>query len=111
EIRQRVDQAILQSAQVAADIRRRHQVDDRIANQLPRAVIGDVATSIHVEAGDAASRQLGRGQKNMVPSATSSNGVGVGMFEQDQSVRGKTVAPGVDRKSTRLNSSHVAISY
>src|SRR5207249_4307750 len=95
EISQRLDQAVFKIAEIASDIRLRPQIDDWIANQLSRPVIGDVATSIHVKAGDTARRQLGFGEKDMVPRATSSDGVGVRMLEQDQGIGRQSRAPGL----------------
>src|SRR6202011_505223 len=66
EVGQDVDQAAFEVAQVQTDIGFRAEVKDRIADQLSRAVVGDVPTAIDVEAGDAARGHLRLIQKHVI---------------------------------------------
>src|SRR5438309_10206806 len=82
EVGEGVDQATLEVAQVETDIRLAAEVEDRIADQLPRSMVGDVAAAIDLEAGDAARRERGFGEIDMVAGATPAAGGGVRMREQ-----------------------------
>src|SRR5207244_13153642 len=81
-----VDEAALEVEQVEADIGCGAEVEDRIADQLAGTVIGDIPAPIDVETGDAARRKFCLVKKDMIAGATSSDGVGVWMFEQHRRV-------------------------
>ena len=93
KIGQHVDQAPLEVAQVPADVGLRSEIEDRIADQLARAVIGDITAAVDVEAGDTARLHLRLAEKDVVAGAASADGVGVRVLEQDERVRHDPGAP------------------
>src|SRR5207244_12826348 len=92
EVGEDVDQAAFELAQVEADIGFGAEIEDRIADQLPRAVVSHVPAAIDLEAGDAARRKLRFIQKNVIAGATATDRVRMRMLEQDEGVGYETSA-------------------
>src|SRR5207247_8399248 len=87
EVGEDVDQATFEVAQVEADIRRRTEIEDWIADQLASTVIGDVSAAVEVKAGDPARGEFGIVEKHVIAGATPAYRVGMRVLGQHQGVR------------------------
>ena len=88
KIGQRSDQRFFDPPDVLVDIfAKTIEVDDRVPDQLARAVVGDVAAAIDPPDRGAGRRERRFIEQNVFGVAASPQGVDVGMLEEDQGIR------------------------